>query len=57
MSLPAPLRVNLEQPMPILIFYTTAVVDAQGRTHFLPDIYGHDKKLAEALAKRPAKLP
>jgi murein L,D-transpeptidase YcbB/YkuD len=43
--------------MPILIFYTTAVVDAQGRTHFLPDIYGHDKKLAEALAKRPAKLP
>ncbi|MET0165263.1 MAG: L,D-transpeptidase family protein [Vicinamibacterales bacterium] len=57
MSLPEPVRVTLERPIPILIFYTTAVVDPQGRTHFLPDIYGHDKKLAEALNKAPTALP
>lgn len=61
MSLPQPLRVNVSEPIPILIFYTTTVVDAQGRIRFLPDIYGYDARLAQALAKRtPAahlKLP
>ncbi len=52
MSLPQPLRVNMTEPIPILIFYTTAVVDTQGRIRFLPDIYGYDAKLAQALATR-----
>ena len=51
MSLPQPRRVNLKQPIPILIFYTTAVVDAKGRTRFLPDVYDYDAKLAQALAE------
>lgn len=50
MGLPQPVRVNVAQPIPILIFYTTTVVDAQGRIRFLPDIYGHDAKLVQALA-------
>jgi murein L,D-transpeptidase YcbB/YkuD len=59
LALAQPIRVTLKQPMPILIFYTTAVVDAQGRTRFLPDIYGHDRALADAIrrsvgAPRPA---
>lgn len=50
MTLPQPRRVNLKQPIPILIFYTTTVVDADGRIRFLPDVYDDDAKLAQALA-------
>ena len=50
MRLPQPRRVNLREPIPIVIFYMTTVVDGAGRTRFLPDIYGHDEKLARALA-------
>jgi murein L,D-transpeptidase YcbB/YkuD len=50
MKLPQPRRVNLKQPIPILIFYATTVVDADGRTRFLPDVYDDDAKLAQALA-------
>lgn len=53
MSQPRPRRVNVDQSVPILIFYTTTAVDAQGRVRFLPDIYGHDAKLAQALAAPP----
>jgi murein L,D-transpeptidase YcbB/YkuD len=35
----------------VVIAYTTAVV-REGRTHFFPDIYGHDKILDEALRQR-----
>jgi murein L,D-transpeptidase YcbB/YkuD len=56
MSLPQPRRVNLKEPMPIVIFYTTAVVDGSGRTRFLADIYGDDAKLAQALAGTPPTL-
>jgi murein L,D-transpeptidase YcbB/YkuD len=49
MSLPRPLRVNVSEPLPILIVYTTAVVDTEGRVRFLPDIYNEDAKLARAL--------
>jgi murein L,D-transpeptidase YcbB/YkuD len=50
MSLPQPVRVNIERSIPILIMYTTAAVDADGRIRFLPDIYDQDPKLARALA-------
>lgn len=44
--------VQLTQPIPVVIFYTTAIVDAVGRVFFAPDIYGYDAKLERALAER-----
>jgi L,D-transpeptidase YcbB len=43
--------VNLTVPVPILIVYTTAIVQGDGEVHFYRDIYGHDAALREALAK------
>jgi len=43
--------VNLTTPVPILIFYTTAVVEEAGDTHFFRDLYGHDATLEAALAR------
>ena len=45
-----PERAELERPMPVHILYWTAFVDGDGRVHFRPDVYGHDEKLAAALA-------
>jgi murein L,D-transpeptidase YcbB/YkuD len=39
---------KLAEPIPVLIAYGTALVK-QGRLHFYPDLYGHDRKLDEAL--------
>ncbi|SNS27923.1 Murein L,D-transpeptidase YcbB/YkuD [Granulicella rosea] len=44
-------QVNLKQPIPIVIFYLTANVGEDGKTHFFDDIYGYDKQLQEVLAK------
>jgi murein L,D-transpeptidase YcbB/YkuD len=45
------LRVNLTQAVPVLLYYVTAMVSPEdGRLHFAADIYGHDAKLARALA-------
>jgi len=41
--------VPLEAPIPVIVFYTTAIVDAEGRARFLDDIYGHDRRLLAAL--------
>lgn len=48
-----PTQVDLTRPVPVLLFYVTAMVlpDGQG-VHFASDIYGHDAKLAQALARR-----
>ena len=43
--------VALTKPVPILIVYGTAVVEANGEVHFYRDIYGHDAALEEALTK------
>ena len=45
------LTVNLEKPVPLLIFYATALVRPNGEIHFYRDIYGHDAELEKALAK------
>lgn len=45
-------RVNLPRPVPVYLLYTTAVVEADGTVHFYEDIYGHDARLAQALANR-----
>jgi murein L,D-transpeptidase YcbB/YkuD len=46
-------RVLLRRVMPVLVFYTTAVVHADGNVWFYPDVYGHDRELAEALRAGP----
>ena len=43
--------VNLEKPVPVFIVYGTALAYENGEVHFTDDIYGHDAKLAAALAK------
>jgi murein L,D-transpeptidase YcbB/YkuD len=43
--------VALSAPIPVYIVYSTVHVDAQGVVHFLPDLYGHDAELDEALAQ------
>jgi len=44
------MQVNLPKPIPVLIIYTTAVVEPDGEVHFFNDIYGYDKELRDALA-------
>ena len=49
----SPQRVDLLQPLPVILFYMTAMVVPGGQTlHFADDIYGHDSKLARALSRR-----
>jgi murein L,D-transpeptidase YcbB/YkuD len=45
------IQVNLDHPIPVLVLYTTAVVAGDGAVKFLPDIYGHDAAMEQALAK------
>lgn len=56
MAAAAPLRVNLSEPLPVILFYVTAMVmPSDQQLHFAADIYGHDARLAQALARqRPA---
>lgn len=45
-------RIRLEQPVPVLILYLTAVADGEGvggLVEFRPDIYGRDQRVLEAL--------
>jgi murein L,D-transpeptidase YcbB/YkuD len=43
--------VNLVKRVPVFIVYGTALAYENGDVHFSDDIYGHDTKLAAALAK------
>jgi len=43
--------VNLTQKVPVFIVYGTAIGYENNEVHFYDDIYGHDTKLARALAK------
>ncbi|MGH9647846.1 MAG: L,D-transpeptidase family protein [Bryobacteraceae bacterium] len=44
------IQVNLDKPIPVLILYSTAVVEPGGEVRFFKDIYGHDSALNTALA-------
>jgi L,D-transpeptidase YcbB len=44
------LQVDLPKPIPVLIIYSTAVVEPDGEVHFFNDIYGYDKAMRVALA-------
>jgi L,D-transpeptidase YcbB len=56
-----PTRVNLKEPLTVILFYDTVHVSSQGVVFFVEDIYGHDRQLDAALAggypypTRPAK--
>jgi murein L,D-transpeptidase YcbB/YkuD len=42
-------RVSLLRPLTVVLFYTTAEVEADGVVRFARDIYGHDRRLDAAL--------
>lgn len=44
-------RVLLREPVPVILFYTTAVARADGSVGFYRDLYGHDATLERALAR------
>lgn len=46
-------QVNLKKPIPIVIFYLTAISAEDGKTHFFEDLYGYDQKLQQTLSKGP----
>lgn len=46
-------RVAIRQPIPVVLFYMTAMVmPDDGSVHFVEDVYGHDARLQRALAAR-----
>jgi murein L,D-transpeptidase YcbB/YkuD len=45
--------VSLKTPLPIVIFYLTAVVAEDGQTHFFDDIYGYDSEMQQVFEKGP----
>jgi murein L,D-transpeptidase YcbB/YkuD len=44
------LQVNLAHPIPVLILYSTAVVEPDGNVRFFDDIYHYDSELQQELA-------
>jgi murein L,D-transpeptidase YcbB/YkuD len=49
MAGPGSSRVPLAAPIPVAVYYTTAVAFPDGTVHFYPDIYGLDRTLDQAL--------
>jgi len=46
-----PTRVNLKQPLTVVLFYDTVHVNSEGVLFFMDDIYGHDRALDAALLR------
>lgn len=44
------IQVNLAKPIPVLILYTTAVVEPDGEVRFFRDLYSYDSAMDQALA-------
>jgi murein L,D-transpeptidase YcbB/YkuD len=49
----ATVRAWLSRPLPVIVFYTTAVAAPGGNAWFYSDIYGHDRALDDALKASP----
>lgn len=45
-----PTRVDLKDPVTVVLFYDTVHVNSENVVHFVDDIYGHDRTLEVALA-------
>ncbi|WP_169444460.1 L,D-transpeptidase family protein [Massilia niastensis] len=45
-------RIDLDEVVPVVLFYATAVVDRHGRALFTQDVYGHDQRLIRVLHER-----
>jgi L,D-transpeptidase YcbB len=45
--------VSLKTPLPIVIFYLTAIIDEDGQAHFFDDIYGYDEEMQKVFSKGP----
>ncbi len=43
------LQVSLDSPVPVVIFYLTAIADGDGEIYFFDDIYGRDQALSDML--------
>ncbi len=50
------LEVKIEKQFPVHVTYFTARVDENGKLQTFNDLYGHDAKLAAALAGKPVQL-
>ena len=48
-------RIELAQPIPVHNVYFTLVADDKGGLRSLPDVYGHDKRMGEALDGKPVE--
>jgi murein L,D-transpeptidase YcbB/YkuD len=46
-----PTRVNLREPLTVVLFYDTVHVNSEAVVFFVDDIYGHDRQLDAALAQ------
>lgn len=49
-------RVELPAPVPVVLFYATAIVDREGRALFLRDVYRRDPLLEQALAAHGSQI-
>ena len=45
--------VSLKTPLPIVIFYLTAIVEDGGEVHFFDDIYNYDTEMQKVFSKGP----
>ena len=45
--------VSLKTPLPIVIFYLTAIIEEDGQAHFFDDIYGYDEEMQKVFSKGP----
>lgn len=46
------LRIRLLKPVPVVVFYSSAIATSSQGVMFLEDVYGHDRKLRELLDAR-----
>jgi L,D-transpeptidase YcbB len=49
-------RVDLARPVPVVLFYSTALAERDGTALFAPDIYHRNPKLEHALAQHAAAI-